>query len=35
MLTDPLTKDFNEPKINFLFTDQIFDKKPFWSEGEC
>jgi len=34
MLADPLTKDFNSPKMT-KFTDQIFNKKTFWSEGEC
>jgi len=34
MLADPLTKDFNGPKMT-KFTDQIFDKQTFWSEGEC
>jgi len=34
MLADPLTKEFNGPKIT-KFTDQIFDKQTFWSEGEC
>jgi hypothetical protein len=32
MLADPLTKDFNGSKMS-IFTDQIFDKKTFWSEG--
>jgi len=34
MLADPLTKDFNGSKMS-IFTDQIFDKKTFWSEREC
>jgi len=34
MLADPLTKDFSGPSMT-KFTDQIFNKKTFWSEGEC
>jgi len=34
MLADPLTKDINGPKM-MKYTDQIFNKKKFWSEGEC
>jgi len=34
MLADYLTKDINGPKMK-IFTDQIFDKQTFWSEGEC
>ncbi len=34
MLADPLTKDFNGPQM-MKYTDQIFNKETFWSEGEC
>ena len=34
MLADPLTKDFNGPKMT-AFTDKIFDKKIFWFKREC
>ena len=34
MLADPLTKNINGPQMS-KYTDQIFNKKTFWSEGEC
>ena len=34
MLADPLTKNINGPQMS-KYTDQIFDKQIFWSEGEC
>ena len=34
MLADPLTKNINGPQMT-KYTDQIFNKKTFWSEGEC
>jgi len=34
MLADPLTKEFNWPKMT-KFTDQIFDKQTLWYERKC